>query len=142
MAMPRSASAEMDEMDHSIMRSRIEKWAAISGPRVGDFCLMPDGAMQRFAYDHGDRMQPSSEPGSFYFGDGFMDYSGGLDSSIMKSEIRDSGQLMDGLAWFFHHDHQRAHNAVHCMVPCRVFSISDRVVHYRLLKFVTQKLAA
>jgi len=115
-----------DDQDNAILARRVALWDEIIGPRVGDFCRLIDGTTRRFTHDWDDSIQTSSafQPGdqSFYFGDGYMSFSGSLDSAIPKTEFVPTDETLDGSAWFFHNDHMRAHNGVYFKVPCRVFA--------------------
>jgi hypothetical protein len=115
----------LDEFDLAIRDRRIIAWNKRTGPRVGDFCLLPDGTETRFTNDWGKGIQTTSgsEPGSFYFGEGWMDYSGALDPGIPRDSLEDTGQVKPGAAWIFHHDQPKAHNAVAVAVPCRVYRV-------------------
>jgi hypothetical protein len=118
-----------DDKDAVILRNRIEAWDKRTGPRVGDFVLMPNGQKRRFTHAWDDGMQttyPGFGNGSFHFGkEGYMDYSGSLDSSIKFERIVDTGECEEGVAWFFHHNEMRAHNGVDCHVPCRVYRVTE-----------------
>ena len=49
----------------------------------------------------GDTVQPSTgngDTGSFYLGDGFADYSGGLEPGIPVERLQDTGESRDELA--------------------------------------------
>lgn len=117
---------QFDDKDSAILAERIASWDARKGARVGDWCRMPDGELRRFTHDWGDELQtntPQFGLGSFYFGDGYMSYSGALDPAVPRSQLRKTAETKPGVIWFFHHDHQRAHNGVYCEVSCRVFEV-------------------
>ena len=109
-----------DARDQEIAEQRIKKWDECQGPRVGDYCIMPDGTYERFAYDWGDALQTCIN-GSFYLGDGYASMSGGLNPSIPKSQIFPTGEIKKGWFWIFHHDYWTAHNGVNLRAGCRVF---------------------
>ncbi len=119
---------EFDARDGEILAANLEAWNARGGPRVGDWCKMPDGKMCRFTHDWGEDIQTTSRyypgHGSFFFGRGYMDYSGGLDPAILKSRLIDTGETKPGAAWFFHHNEARASNGVYFNVDCRVFEVT------------------
>ena len=116
-----------DQTDKEILKKSVALWDAREGIRVGDFVEMPDGSLRRFTHDWGDGIQTTSgfQPGdqSFYFSDGYMDFSGSLDPCILKTKIVDTGKMIDGNVWFFHHGQVQAHNGVHAQVPCRVYEV-------------------
>lgn len=115
---------QFDDRDAEILRERVALWQTrIGKPRVGDFVRMVDGELRRFTYNWGDGLQTTygGQSGSFYFGGNYMDYSGSLDSAVPIESIRDTGETMDGDAWFFHHGLSGAHRGVTVKVPCRVY---------------------
>lgn len=118
-------AVRFDARDEEIRQQRITAWQQRQGPRVGDFVLMNDGTTRRFTHDWGEDIQTTSSyyptHGSFYFGDGYCSYSGGLDPAILKTSIEDTGETRDGTVWFFHHGCSGAHRGVHCTIPCRVY---------------------
>jgi hypothetical protein len=117
-------TTDLDPRDAQLLADRITTRNTLDGARVGDFVRMPDDTLRRFTYDWGDSLQVTlpNAGGSFYFSrSGHMDFSGGLDHSILRDRLHDTGETMPACAWFFHHDHASAHNGVNVMVPCRVF---------------------
>ena len=118
---------EFDNRDAEILVSRQAAWDKRDGARVGDWVLMRDGTTRRFTHDWGDALQTTTVAfglGSFYFGDGYMSYSGALDPGVDKSAIRATGEVREADAWFFHHDFAGAHRGVHVKVTARVFKES------------------
>lgn len=111
-----------DEIDKKIVIDRIAQWDRCQGPRVGDYAIMPDGSMERFAHNWGDSLQTTSG-GFFYLGNGYMSMSGGLHSAIPKTRIRDASDTKMGICWIFHHDYREAFRSVGAQVPCRVYQI-------------------
>lgn len=121
---PRRDREDLDDRDEAILLERVGLRSRIRGPRVGDFCILRNGDVRRFAHDWGDDIQPSSkgDAGSFYLQpNGHLDYSGGLDPAIPKSSFRAFAALREGRAWFFSHDVHRAGNGVTALIPCRVY---------------------
>lgn len=112
-----------DDRDEQIRLELLRHWTAKRGPRVGDFVIMRDGRLSRFTHDWGDTIQTMwhDGPGSFYFAGWYCSYSGGLDPGVNTSELVDTGELRDGLVWFFHHGESGAHRGVSCAIPCRVY---------------------
>ena len=133
---------EFDAKDREILADREAAFNALSGPRVGDWCIMPNEEKpRRFSHDWGDAIQtswPKHGTGSIYLGQGYASYSGSLDPSLPKIALIDTGERRPGQFWFFHHDHSRAHNGVHFEIDCRVyrynpsknFEIDCRVYRY------------
>jgi len=113
-----------DPLNLRILEERMQAYNTIIGPRVGDFVILPDGKYDRFTYVWPDGIQTGGANGSFYLGQSFMSYSGGLDPAMNFSDIRQvNGESRMGSVWFFHHNHYCAHNAVEYKVPFRVFLI-------------------
>lgn len=113
-----------DETDLAILAKRLAHWNALQGPRVGDWVVMRDGSMRRFTHDWGEDIQttdPKFGLGSFYLGDGYMSYSGSLDSALAKHSFQDLGETKTADCWFFHHDFWGADRGVHFQVFCKVY---------------------
>ena len=112
-----------DDRDARIVAERCAKWEQRDGPRVGDFCQLKDGSLRRFTYDCGDVIQttPEGHHGSFHLHDGFMIYSGSLDTAMPKRDFERFPFARKGPCWIFHHGHAKAHNDVHTEVNCRVY---------------------
>lgn len=125
-------ATKLDEKDRLILSDRVALWIKSSdGPRVGDWCEMPDGTTRRFAHDwgkkHGIQITSKEYPGSFYFtNSGHMDHSGGLEPSLPFGCLTDTFKERPAPVWFFHHDHRRAHNGVHAEVVCRVYRYTPK----------------
>lgn len=117
---------KFDQRDADLLAARQEKWDARTGPRVGDFVIMPDGTLSRCTHDWQPwgGMQTGGEGGSYYLTNGGdASYSGGLDPAIDIDRFADTGETRDGAFWFFHHDSSGAHNGVQCTMPCRVYRV-------------------
>lgn len=130
----------LDARDAAILAERIALLDAVEGPRCGDFLRMPDGTMHRVAHvypadwDDMAGVQPNYlannwrerfGEGSYYLGRGYVSMSGSLDGWIAASRLTLTSETREGSAWFFHHDHARAHNGVTVSVPFRVYDVSD-----------------
>jgi hypothetical protein len=119
----------LDATDSAILAEATARWEARRGPRVGDFVRLPDGTTRRFTYDHGDRLQTTTDDekrfgSSFYFDRaGCMDFSGGLDPGVDLSALVETTETKPGRCWFFHHGQARAHNGVTVEVPCRIYEL-------------------
>ena len=121
---------DFDSMDQGILIDRAKARDARTGPRVGDFCEMPDGRTMRFSHDWGDDIQ-ISEGGTYYLErNGGVSMSGGLEPGVSKLKIEDTGETRPGWFWFFHHDHSMAHNGVDFQTACRVFRYTGGFVPY------------
>ena len=117
---------QFDDKDAAIGAARVAAWEQRTGPRVGDFVNMRDSTQRRFTHDWGDCIQTTASgefagDASFYFGDGYMNFSGSLDHAIPKTNLHDTGSKKLGRCWFFHHDFPAAHNGVEIETLCRVY---------------------
>lgn len=106
-----------------ILEERKIAFDKIAGPRVGDYLSLPHGIMTRFTHDWGEEIQIGGGSGSFYFGNGYMSYSGGLDPSIEKKYIIQTDEKKDGMVWFFHENSSGGGRGVHFYIPFRVFKL-------------------
>lgn len=135
--LPNGAGGTFDGRDLEILRSRVDELNERTGPRVGDFVRFADGVTRRvshlWAWDvRTDGPRPAdwvdsaqtSDGGSFYLGDGYVSMSGGLHPGVPLETLTDTGELLSGQCWFFHHDWHRAHNGVNVCVPFRLYSCS------------------
>ena len=120
---------DFDEKDAELLQKRQELYDNRQGPRVGDWCRMPNGELRRFTHNWGDGLQTTSPNfglGSFYFDrSGFMSYSGALDPSVDLSKIEKTEEVKPAWIWFFHHDCAQAHNGVYREIPCRIYKVRD-----------------
>lgn len=116
-----------DDKDAAIVLAAIVIWNERGGPRVGDWCRMPDGEMRRFTHEWDEGLQTTlprlDGGGSFYFANGYVSFSGTLDQIIPFGRIFPTDEIKPGAAWCFHRNMPRAHNGVHFTVPCRVFEV-------------------
>jgi len=120
---------KLDSINQAIFDERLELFAAVSGPRVGDFVIFPDGEYRRLTDDwgnHGVQTTCKGNTGSFYFAGRFMDYSGALAPLIPKPCLLLTDETREGPAWFFSHNEWRAHNRASVMVPCRVYQYQPK----------------
>lgn len=114
----------MTQQDQEILESRIKRWDLKKGPRVGDFVKMLDGTLRRFTHSWGDRIQTTCKGilGLFYLGDGYVSYSGGLDPSILKINLKLDLHKVEGRFWFFHNNQHQAYCSIEVMAYCRIFN--------------------
>jgi len=116
--------SNLDPEDNEILKKRLTALNENPGPRVGDFVFMKgEDKPRRFTYDWGEGIQTTDygAGGSFYLGDGYVSFSGGLSPSIDKKALLNSGQTRLGRVWFFHHNYACADNGVETEIPFRVF---------------------
>ena len=112
----------LDERDSAIFSERFHAYQDIHGPRVGDFVRFADGHLERISHIWPDGVQ-TSEGGSFYLGDGYISFSGGLNPLIPSSELEYHADHKRGSVWFFHHDYWQAHNGVNASMDFRVYAV-------------------
>ena len=114
--------------DAQIFADRVAQYNLQTGPRVGDFIKFPDGKYQRFTYKWHDQLQAgaSAKSGSFYLGEGYIEYSGGLNSGAKRDDFILTDETKYGDIWFFHNNHIKAHNSVHYQMAFRVFELKPR----------------
>ena len=112
--------------NYRIFAARETAYNKIDGVRVGDYIRHKDGTVSRATYlwDFPD-MSPSVQDGggsaSFYLGDGYISYSGGLHQSIDISTLRQTAELKDGVIWFFKNGFQSCGNGIDYRMKFRVF---------------------
>jgi hypothetical protein len=118
----------LDEQDQAILTKRITSLQAITTPTVGDFVRFTDGIERRISHvwDFGDdsSQAQTSDGGSYYLGDGYVSFSGGLYLGVPLTTLTDTGERKDGAVWFFHHDRWTAHNGIDVSAPFRVWTCS------------------
>ena len=114
----------LDPRDQQILLDRGRVYLERREVQVGDFVEMPDLTLRRFTYDWGDDIQVTCGEGSFYLAADGAGYSGALDPAVAKCRLQDSGQTRSGRFWFFRGDHHRAHNGVHVLIPCRLWTLT------------------
>lgn len=119
----------LDERNAAILDNRVEALLEITRPMVGDFAMMPDGAVKRISHiwDFGDGTTSiqTSKGGSFYLGDGYVSFSGGLDPGIDGNRFRDLGYRQHGSCWFFRDDFWGAGRGLDVVAPFRVWRVRD-----------------
>jgi len=113
------------EKNQKILKERMKTLNKIKGPRVGDFCVHPNGRLDRITHDWGDSLQVGGISGSYYLGMGYISHSGGLEPAILINRFIDTGETRMGKIWFFNDDYATAHNGIYYDVPFRVFKITE-----------------
>lgn len=116
---------EAAQKDLDILKSRIELFDKRTGPRVGDYLELPYGILTRFTHAWDDGIQIGGGSSSYYLGNGYISYSGGLDPSIEYSAIVPTDKKKDGVIWFFHGDSAGGGRGVYSTIPFRVFKLAD-----------------
>lgn len=112
----------LDQKDSAIYETRNKWYQEQSKPTVGDFIRYPNGKYERISYVWPDKAQ-TTDDGSFYLGDGYVSYSGGLFSGVKTNTLSlNNNEKQLGRFWFFHHNDRKAHNSVECILKCRVWN--------------------
>jgi hypothetical protein len=109
-----------------IILSRIQKYHHYKGPQVGDYVLLPNGIMSRFAHEWDDDMQTANGIGSFYLAaNGKASMSGGLNSGIDKKLFVVTNEIKPAEFWIFDQDIARAGGAYHFLFNVSVYKMID-----------------
>ena len=131
----------LDERDEKIL---IERQAALNARsaaiKSGDFVRFADGKILQVSHvwldgnDQPEAVQTSVSHGhkdsSFYLGQGYMSFSGGLFSSIPASKFIRTREAMVSGAWFFHHDYACAGGGKQVQVILPVWECSEQSPSY------------
>lgn len=117
----KNAESETLPENLKILKRRVRQLNKIKTPRVGDFIIMNDGSVRRFAHNWDNGLQPSASFGSFYLGNGYISYSGALDPTIPNEDIIETRKKRAGLVWFFSRNRQGADRGIHYKIKFRVY---------------------
>jgi hypothetical protein len=121
---------QLDARDTEILAQRIYAFEQVTGPRVGDYVRFADDVTRRISYIWRDEHDQAfnvqtSDGGSFYLGNGYVSFSGGLYDGVEPSSLSGGDRKMLGSVWFFHHDQHMAHNGVDAEIPFRLYRCSE-----------------
>ena len=116
---------QLDERDAEIFSKRFHSFQDIHGPRVGDYVRFADGVERRISHIWFDDVIQTSDGGSFYLGDGYVNFSGGLYPGVKRETLTYNAQHKRGSVWFFHHDHWGAGRGVSTSMDFRVYECSE-----------------
>jgi hypothetical protein len=113
------------EKNIEILNERVTNFNNMSSlvPRVGDYLKLDKRQYTRFTHAWFDGIQAGGEAGSYYLGDGYCSYSGGLTEIISYEKIKLTKKTKTGLVWFFNNDWHEAHNGVHFEIEFRVYEM-------------------
>lgn len=124
---------ERDETDNTLFEERKRAYNDLQGIRVGDYLRMPDGKFTRATHIWRDEddipelvQDGGGRYGSFYLGEGYCSYSGGLDPGVKAAYLCPTHETEPGHVWFFHHDCWKADNGVYFTMDFRVFEYHGR----------------
>lgn len=115
---------DLDERDTEIFVRRFHSFYDHHGPRVGDYVQFSDGVERRISHVWPDSIQ-TSDGGSWYLGEGFVSFSGGLYLGVKPETLTDTGGRKPGSVWFFHHDYATAGGGVTTAMDFRVFACTE-----------------
>ena len=117
-----------------ILSDRMHIYNAIPGCRVGDWIREINGRLTRATHDWNQDNETDQviqhgggEYGQFYLGNGYISYSGGLDTGITKNTLHDTGEIKKGKVWFFIDDYHTSHNSIEYMVDFRVYEVINDI---------------
>jgi hypothetical protein len=129
-----TTTKELDQRNESIRAWREASLALNTRPQSGDWVIFADGVERRISHvwdwpadSDGTALYSiqTSDDGSWYLGDGYASFSGGLHPGIPGDTFSDTGETRPGSVWFFHHDIHQAHNGVDTTVEFRVWSTTE-----------------
>jgi len=124
---PVTKRSALDEVDMMLLSKRAGLfWENHKGPDIGDYIDFADGVTRRISHvwTFGNLTVQTSDGGSFYLGDGYCSFSGGLHPGIATDTLTLTGNTREGSVWFFHHDFTTAHNGVYTTMPFAVYTCS------------------
>ena len=116
----------MYDKNDMILKNRMNTYNQIPGPRVGDWIREPNGRITRATHDWGDdsiMQHGGGEFGQFYLGNGYISYSGGLNTGIKKASLVKTDEMKPGKVWFFRNNYPTAGNGIDYMVDFRVYEV-------------------
>jgi flavin-dependent dehydrogenase len=124
----------IDERDSEILARRAGLVASRIEPQSGDWVIFADGVERRVSHvwdwpadSDGPRVYSiqTSDGGSWYLGDGYASFSGGLHPGVSGDTFSDTGTTRPGGVWIFHHDYHTAHNGVDVEIDFRVWRTTE-----------------
>jgi hypothetical protein len=121
---PAPDNGHLDDRNKAIAEDIRKAWEARTGrPRVGDFVIMPNGAIERCAHGWDDGMQ-TCMGGSFHIlGSGNASMSGSLNGAQLWEYFTPTEETKPGRFWFFSHNIAGAGRGVDLYLPCRVYKL-------------------
>jgi hypothetical protein len=130
--MHKQLNEKEQEQQDKILAERMAAYNAIPGCRVGDWIIELSGRMTRATHDWNEPGETcetiqhgGSEYGEYYLGNGYLSYSGGLDTGIKKNTLKNTGETKSGKVWFFINDYHTADNGIEYMVQFRIFKVME-----------------
>jgi len=102
---------------------------------VGDFVIVGEN-LHRVAHHWGDSIQlTSGSSGSFYLGDTYVDYSGGLEPGIPIARFEATEERRFGSVWFFSENIRMAHNGFDTLANFRVWRLNPEPAPFDVADF-------
>jgi hypothetical protein len=127
---------ELKDRDKQIYESRKKKYSKIKGIRIGDYVRFPNGYMSRVTHiwEDGHIQAGGSSGGQYYFGDGYISYSGSLSDGFSFNNVivNKSSDYKIGSVWFFHNGFATAGGGVDTYMYFRIFDITPVVDDYKV----------
>lgn len=118
-------TAELDEINSSILKESLFSRARFKEPKIGDFLQLEDGSLKRICANHKYVGEVQVERyGSYNITtDGSCDFSGGCDFDLIKTmKYKFMGQVEKAAVCFFNHGEVKANNLIRVTdVPFKVW---------------------
>lgn len=120
----------LDQIDHDIACRNLVKFSKIEDPREGDYVIFADDVTRRISHVYGRDWEPkyqgvqTSDGGSWYFGEGYCSFSGGLYPPVPLDSLMLTNEVKLGRVWMFHHNYHTAGNGINFDIPFRVYKCS------------------
>lgn len=103
--------------------ARLNLFDKLQRPLIGDIVHWPNGHVRRISHDLEWELQTSIVGSFFVFRSGHGSFSGALKDAQPLDFFERTGELQEGLFWFFSHNVTGAGRAVDCTLPCRVWRL-------------------
>ncbi len=124
------------EINSEILERRTNKMLSNTQPVVGDWVIFNDCERRIshiWKYDENAEVDPvtdwgiqtSSPHGSYYLGEGYVSFSGGLYMSIKGKLLEPTDTTKDAPVWFFNRDWSGAGRGVHFQTPFKVWIVNQ-----------------
>jgi hypothetical protein len=123
---------QLDAKDELIIAKREARLNRDPEPRCGDYVIFADDIERRISHVFdkswedmaGVQTTDGKFGASFYLGDGYVEFSGGLYPMVRMETLTLTRHTKPGIIWIFHHDFHTAGWAVHSEIQFRVYLCS------------------
>ena len=123
MGLNADGTSKFDHEDAEILAARAKAFAAMPGPRVGDFVRFQDDVTRRISHLWPEGSVQTSDYGTYYLAEsGHLSMSGSLHPAVPLDSLVATGEAMPGDVWFFHHDYPVRDGGVDATLLFRVYS--------------------